>query len=624
MRNSLSSTQDVSLPRWSLTGSRRQAIAWCGAAFVVYALFALALYWKVWSSHPSNVVIGGGDADLESWFLGVVAHGLANGNLSFSTTLANHPYGVNLLDNTSIIALGILSAPLTLAFGAIFSFNFLISASLVLSALSAYALIRRFSAFYPVALIGGLIYGFSQYMVTESSDAHLHLSFAALYPLFFLLLHDALVRCPTRYIRNGLYLALIIIAQYFISSEMLFALLVVTVGVLIVVAAVGRNQLRERIVSFVKSSFIALGGAIVVLAYPIWFSMKGTGHIVGPIMPVSQAYRADVAGLVLPDSVLRFHLSSHLLSVAQNFANGPAENGSYLGIPLLVVLVAGIIFLWRRPMVLVLAIGGAWAFLFSLGGALNLYKTPQIGNANQAIGRIPLPERIFDRIGTLHNMIPARFSVFVDLAAAVLLAIVIENLALYLARRLHNKRSSLIGAGVATLVALIAWLPLIPVFPLESAATVGAPAYFTASGVKAIAPTSVTMLFPYPSANAPQAQAWDSLTGDRFAMLGGYFLVPEKNGFIDDAGVAGYTRTTPLAAWCTRVQANEFEKGTPALRASLRATLRRSGVDNVIAVPQAASSPENALGALEWLLGAPSNATGGTVDWYHVQAHLSH
>lgn len=607
-----------SLPAWAQRGSTRQGRIWFTVALGVYALCAFALYWHVWTTHPSSVTVGGGDSYLESWFIGYAAHGLANGNLSFFSTLVNHPFGINMLDNTSMLALGVIGSPLTLAFGAIFTFNFFITFGLIGSALSAYLLIRRFSDFYPAAILGGLVFGFGQYMVTESGDGHLHLSFGVLFPLFFLCLHDALVRRPDRWVRNGILLASIVVCQYFISQEMMFVTVVVAIGVLAATGVVARRRIRTALPSLIRTTGVAIAGALIVLAYPIWFSMHGRAHIVGPIMPVSQAYRADLAGVVIPNSVLRITTGGHLLSIAQNFANGSGENGSYLGLPLLVLLLAGAIALRRKPVVVIAALGGAWAFLFSLGGALSVYKAPLIGNANQAVGRIPLPERIFDHVSALHNVVPARFSIFVDLAAAVVLGIVLERLALWFAHRIRSSRAGLLGAGAALAVGVVACVPLIPSLPLASATFVGAPTYFTTSLVDQIPNGSIAMVFPYPSADAPQAEAWAALAGERFSMPGGYFLVPEKNGLIDAGGVAPYARTTPLAAWATEVQAGKFAPHSRALLEKLHTTVARCGISSVVAVPQDSSTPAKTLAELEWLFGSPSASQGGAVEWYHV------
>jgi hypothetical protein len=59
------------------------------------------------------------------------------------------------------------------------------------------------------------------------------------------------------------------------------------------------------------------------------------------------------------------------------FASSPVENGSYLGITLVVTVVASVLVLWRRSAVVrVAAIGGAVAWLLSLGGGLFIRSAP--------------------------------------------------------------------------------------------------------------------------------------------------------------------------------------------------------------------------------------------------------
>ncbi len=76
-------------------------------AVSIYAALAVLAYWHVWSTHPTTVSQLGGDEFTSMWFLEWLPFSLLHGHNPFFTTFANYPFGVNLLDNTSSLFLGV-------------------------------------------------------------------------------------------------------------------------------------------------------------------------------------------------------------------------------------------------------------------------------------------------------------------------------------------------------------------------------------------------------------------------------------------------------------------------------------------------------------------------------------
>ena len=85
--------------------------------------------------------------------------------------------------------LGVLGAPVTLACGAFGTTTLLFTLAFPVSALSAYALISRWVRWRPAAFAGGLLYGFSPYLVAQGGS-HLNQVFVPLPPLIFLVLDE--------------------------------------------------------------------------------------------------------------------------------------------------------------------------------------------------------------------------------------------------------------------------------------------------------------------------------------------------------------------------------------------------------------------------------------------------
>ncbi len=119
----------------------------------------------VWSSawrHPtSTTTCGCGDTSLFTWFLEWPAYAISHGLNPFYSTAMHVPVGVNLLANTSVVAIGVLLAPVTWLFGPVATLNVALTLAPALSALSMFVLLRRWVTWTPAAFVGGLLYGFS-------------------------------------------------------------------------------------------------------------------------------------------------------------------------------------------------------------------------------------------------------------------------------------------------------------------------------------------------------------------------------------------------------------------------------------------------------------------------------
>ena len=156
----------------------------------------------------------------------------------FVTTALNYPRGVNLgTYNTQMPLLGVMAAPLTWIAGPVASLNLLLWLAFPLSATSMFFVLRRWSCRPVAAFTGGLLYGFSPYMVGQST-AHLHLTFVPLPPLIFLCLVELFVRRTGSALRWGLALGLLAAGQFLISSEILVTTgLVAVIGLAVLAVA---------------------------------------------------------------------------------------------------------------------------------------------------------------------------------------------------------------------------------------------------------------------------------------------------------------------------------------------------------------------------------------------------
>lgn len=497
-------------------------------ALLVYALIALIPDFPIYPGDPSRVpTFLGEDIVQTAWFLEWTPWALLHGKNLFETNLLNVPLGVDLAQNTGIPLLGLLASPLTLTAGPVASENFLRWIAFFLSAYAAFAVLRRFVDWAPAAFLGGLLYGFSPYMVAEGS-VHLNLVFVPLPPVILYLCFELCVTQRRPAVRTGAWLGLACAAQFFISDEVL------TTTALI--AAIGVFVLFFTCIGHVRSNagHALLGIAIAALilcplaAYPVWLAFHGHAHYVGPAQGSHNVYNADLLGPVLPTSN-QLVTPEHLRSISAGLVgNNPQENGSYLGIPLIVV--CGVILwrYWRRLWPIFLTLMALTAFVLSLGPEL-------VVNGHAHDLPFGLPFRKIDRLPALNNILPVRFSLYVAFFVAVLIAYGADQYRrdVLARRRLLGQaplpRSVLVGRGAGAVLCLASLVALVPNWPYRTFNARPNPS--ERPDVLAIIPKgSIVLAYPYPTPFADQAMLWQALDRMRFRLIGGYALVPNAAG----------------------------------------------------------------------------------------------
>src|SRR5439155_19971832 len=91
-----------------------------------------------------------------------------------------------------------------------------------LSALSAYGCLRRGLRLRPAAcFLAGLLFGFSPFVLRNEAMAHLQVTFLALVPPIFWCCYELAVRQRGSWLPWGLALAGLVIAQFFVGTEIL-------------------------------------------------------------------------------------------------------------------------------------------------------------------------------------------------------------------------------------------------------------------------------------------------------------------------------------------------------------------------------------------------------------------
>ncbi len=559
-------------------GARRplRALAEAAAAGAFYLLLACLLYWPATpfgAGHLPGCACG--DPEQQTWFLAWTSHALTHGLNPFFTQYLNAPRGANLSIDTAMPLLGVLGMPITVLAGPVATFNLLLKLGLAASGASMFWVLRRYTSWWPAAFAGGLLFAFSPYLAGQAVR-HVFLSFVPLVPLFIPLLDDWLVSRRRSPLRSGLLLGLVAALQYLISPEILLTSTLMVVAGLAWLALRYPHAVRERAGALARGLAAALPVFVLIAGYAVWQLIAGPNRPAGPVHILSglARYHADLLSPLFPTD-RQLLAPGALRTIGERLpAGGTIENGFYLGLPLLVLLCYFAIRYRRVPLVATAAVIGLVAFIGGLGAKLTI---------NGKAAGIPLPFAVFAHLPILQNLEPARLSLYVQLAAAVIVAVGLDLTRAYGWRRAGplsgygqpTPADSLVpatvpatgkgggsgpsdsrpgGSGsvdagpgnsslpgrddglpgrdpgwvrplVVAVVGVIALLPLVPKLPIHTY-PVDIPRFFTSTKVREVPHGALVLTFPYELAPRNDAMMWQAASGMRFRVLGGDVFVP--------------------------------------------------------------------------------------------------
>jgi len=470
------------------------------AAFAGYLVVSVALWWNVWTSHPTTVTTCGcGDTSLFTWFLEWPAYALAHGHSLFYSTALFHPGGIDLLSNTSVLAIGVPLAPVTWLFGPVATLNVASTLAPVLSALAMFWLLGRWVRWAPAAFVGGLVFGFSPFVVVSLAGAHLMSGTLVLLPLMVACLDELLVRQRRSPVKTGAVLGLLVAVQFFVSTEVLvMAVLCGAAGVVLLVVYAGRHrELAARAPRAGRGLAAAAVVAVGLLAYPVWFALEGPAHLAGLVWPTLAPGTGgiDLGSLVQapPMTALRADM------LVTGGYQGPAlPHGEYLGAGLIAVVVVGLV-VWRRDRRL-------WFF-----GAVGVIAVV----ASLGVKSYWTPWRIVVHVPLVENIVTDRFAAITSLCVAVVAAVVIDR-----TRDSVRGAAGLIAALAVAAVAVVSMATaLAGNFPLTTrAATL--PRWYAEAGAH-LPPGQVVLAYPAPFAFEQSAEGWQAVDSLDFALIGG-------------------------------------------------------------------------------------------------------
>lgn len=387
-------------------GRRALGAAWPPLA---YAAVALA-FWGPWMlDAPRATILGANDVDpsVYLWFFAWWPHALGHGLNPFFTHLIFAPEGFNLTWTVSMPGPSLLLAPITLTLGDVATWNAIMFGAPVVAAWTAYALCRHLCGAALPAFVGGYVFGFSPYVLSQMQGAP-QLALVGLLPLLVLLVirHVEGSLSDRRFVAG---VGAVIAAQLLVSTE----ILATTAFFGAVTLAVAWLRLPERRAALRRTAgrlAIACAGAAVVVSPVLYYLLFG--HRTLPEHAL-EAFPADLLSLVVPGALLAASPGR-----VGDAVPGWATDGAYLGVPLLVLVG---LFAWRQRRnraAQVLLAAFAAAAVFGLG------RTLVVGGHDT---HVPMPWTPFAELPFLRYAIPLRFTLYAFLAAAVIVALVLAR-----------------------------------------------------------------------------------------------------------------------------------------------------------------------------------------------------
>ena len=356
----------------------------------------------------TNHVLGiGSDPYLFMWCLAWWPWAITHHLNPLFTNLVWQPTGIHLAWTTCIPLLALLAAPITLAYGPAASFNILTIISPVLAAYCAYLLCFRLTQKQAASLIGGYLFGFSSFQMSECLE-ELNLQFGFVIPLLLLLAINRLEGRVSR--RVSVILATLLLAVEFYISVEIFATTVFfgAIAWLLAYSTLAQNRIVLR--HFLLDAVTALV-LTTILVFPQLISMLLVRDVVVPKSWVFVT-SAHFFNLIVPSAeTILSDPALHPLSYSL-FGLVP-EYDVTTGLPLICVLYLCARESGRLPVIRL----SYWMLFIILVASLG----PQLWWGRE-LTKIVMPWRLLIDMPFISSALTTRFAVYVSLIIAVLTA----------------------------------------------------------------------------------------------------------------------------------------------------------------------------------------------------------
>ena len=563
------------------------------ATFVVVALYLTAPLWLNLDHQLRD------DPQDQAFFEWMLAHGarvLTDGAYPFFSDRMNYPDGVNMMANTSVLAVSLPMTPVTLLFGPHVSFNVFLTLALALTGISWYfVLSRQFVSSRLAAWAGALFCTFAPSMVSHAGG-HPNIVSQFLVPL--IIWRTLRLREPGRVVRNGLIMGGLLIWQAFINLEILF-MTAVGLGVFCLIMATSRRRTNPgETRDFGRGLVVAGTVTLGVLAYPLSVQFFGPQSYHG-LPQFVRNFGADLASFTAYSS----HSVAGNSVTAERLAQNPAEENAFFGWGLVILFVG--LLVWMRRSVAVLALGTV-AVLFA---AMSLGPRIFLNGINTGIPGI---WALLHSVPVLNSAVPTRWAMAIAPVVGILLAVGVQR-AIDLVRAQPAARGP-VRVAMITAVAM-ALVPLVPV-QLKTTPMAPVPDFVTSGAWKQYVDDNHTVVtLPLPDSSYPDPLRWTAMTGQDMRIAGAYALLPNQNPLNPSDRTALFSPPwRPTSGLMASIrQGNPIPEINDTRREMTLADLRYWKAGAIVLTPQVRDT--DMLRAMTGLLNSRPTWTGGAWVW---------
>ena len=563
------------------------------ATFIAVALFVTAPLWLNLDHELRD------DPQDQAFFEWMLAHGarvLTDGVYPFFSDRMNYPDGVNMMANTSVLAVSLPLTPITLLFGPHVAFNVFLTGALALTGSSWYLVLsRRFVASRLAAWVGALFCTFAPSMISHAGG-HPNIVSQFLVPL--IIWRTLELRVPRRALRNGLILAGLLVWQAFINLEILF-MTAVGLGIFCTVMAVVRRKDHPgEAIPFLRGLTVTAAATLAALAYPLSVQFFGPQSYQG-LAEFVRNFGADLGSFTAYAS----RSVAGNGAVASVLAQNPAEENAFFGWGL-VILFFGLI-LWMRRTAAVVTIGAIAVFFAAMSLGPRIY----LNGINTGVPGI---WSIMHSIPVLDSAVPTRWAMAIAPMVGIVLALGCQRAADLVRSQPHARGPVRVAMITAVAMALV---PLAPT-SLQTTPMDPVPDFVTSGAWRQYVDDQHTVVsLPLPDSGYPDPLRWTAYTGHDMRIAGAYALLPNQNPQNPTDRSAIFSPPwRPTSGLITSIrQGNPIPEISPERREMTLADLRYWRAGAVVLTPQARDI--EMLRTMSDLLGFRPTWTGGVWLW---------
>jgi hypothetical protein len=562
------------------------------ACFIAVAFFITAPLWLNLDHELRD------DPQDQAFFEWMMAHGarvLTDGVYPFFSDRMNYPDGVNIMANTSVLAVSLPMTPITLLFGPHVSFNVFLTLALAVTGISWYwVLSRQFVASRLAAWVGALFCTFAPGMVSHAGG-HPNIVSQFLIPL---IIWRVLALRTGRALRNGLIVAGLLVWQAFINLEILF-MTAVGLGIFCAVMAIARRRSHPgEARHFLRGLLVAGGVTLATLAYPLSVQFFGPQSYQG-LPQFVRNFGADLGSFT---AYAQRSVAGNSV-VATPLAQNASEQNAFFGWGL-VILFFGLI-AWMRRNVAVVSLG-AVALLFA---AMSLGPRIYLNGINTGI---PGVWAVLHSIPVLNSAVPTRWAMAIAPIVGIVLALGCQRAA-DLVKSQPSARGP-VRVAMITAVAM-ALVPLVPT-PLETKPMAPVPEFVTSGAWKQYVDENHTVVsLPLPDSSYPDPLRWSAYTHQDMRIVSAYALLPNQNPLDPTDNTALFSPPwRPTSGLMASIKlGNPTPEITDTRRQMTLADLRYWQAGVIVLTPQ--ERDIEMLRAMTDLLGFQPTWTGGAWTW---------